>query len=131
MEVRWTQEAASDLERIAYYPLEHTPDRAAHLVRALYAPAALLFKNHGRLGKKKGPRCMVLASVGPEACRGEPTVCGSGGAVRSSQDLAFISLCSTLVAIRKGSLGEVVGCNQVQGAAAMAAFMAIAVTWFL
>ena len=43
MELRWTQEAAADLERIADYLFEHTPDHAERLVRALYeAPATLL-----------------------------------------------------------------------------------------
>ena len=58
MELRWTQEAAADLERIAGYLLEHTPERAERLVRALYdAPATLLtFPNRGRLGKKEGTR---------------------------------------------------------------------------
>jgi plasmid stabilization system protein ParE len=36
MELRWTQEAAADLERIADYLFEHTPDHAERLVRALY-----------------------------------------------------------------------------------------------
>ena len=36
MELRWTQEAAADLERIADYLFEHTPDDAERLVRALY-----------------------------------------------------------------------------------------------
>ena len=56
MELRWTQEAAADLERIADYLFEHTPDRAERLVRAVYeAPATLLtFPNRGRLGKEGG-----------------------------------------------------------------------------
>ena len=58
MELRWTQEAAADLERIAGYLFEHTPERAERLVRALYdAPATLLtFPNSGTLGKKEGTR---------------------------------------------------------------------------
>lgn len=61
MELRWTQEAAADLERIADYLFEHTPDRAERLVRALHdAPATLLmFPNRGRLGKKEGTRELV------------------------------------------------------------------------
>jgi plasmid stabilization system protein ParE len=35
MELRWTQEAAADLERIADYLFEHTPGHAERLVRAL------------------------------------------------------------------------------------------------
>ena len=38
MELRWTQEAATDLERIADYLFEHTPDHAERLVRVLYDP---------------------------------------------------------------------------------------------
>ena len=62
MELRWTQEAAADLERIAEYLFEHTPERAERLVRALYdAPATLLtFPNRGRLGKKEGTRELVM-----------------------------------------------------------------------
>ena len=36
MQLRWTQEAAADLERIADYLFEHTPGHAERLVRALY-----------------------------------------------------------------------------------------------
>ena len=43
MELRWTEEAAADLERIADYLFERTPERAKQLVRTLYdAPASLL-----------------------------------------------------------------------------------------
>jgi plasmid stabilization system protein ParE len=34
MQLRWTEEAAADLERIADYLFKHAPDRAARLVRA-------------------------------------------------------------------------------------------------
>jgi plasmid stabilization system protein ParE len=56
MELRWTQEAAADLERIADYLFAHTPERAARFVRALYeAPNTLLtFPNFGRLARKRG-----------------------------------------------------------------------------
>jgi plasmid stabilization system protein ParE len=33
MELRWTEEATADLEQIADYLFEHTPERAADLVR--------------------------------------------------------------------------------------------------
>ena len=64
-ELRWTQEAAADLGRIADYLFEHTPDHAEHLVRALYeAPTALLmFPNRGRLGKKEGTREPVMSPL--------------------------------------------------------------------
>jgi toxin ParE1/3/4 len=65
MQLRWTEEAANDLERIADYLFEHAPDRAAELVRTVYdAPAALLtFPNRGRLGKKAGTREFVLSPL--------------------------------------------------------------------
>jgi toxin ParE1/3/4 len=62
MELRWTREAAADLERIADYLFAHTPERAEHLVRALYeAPAMLLtFPNRGRPGKRANTRELVM-----------------------------------------------------------------------
>jgi len=65
MQLRWTEEAADDLTRIADYLLIHTPDRASELVRVLYeAPATLLtFPNRGRPGKKEGTRELVLTPV--------------------------------------------------------------------
>jgi toxin ParE1/3/4 len=65
MQLRWTEEAANDLERIADYLSEHAPDRAAELVRTVYdAPATLLtFPNRGRLGKKEGTREYVLSPL--------------------------------------------------------------------
>jgi plasmid stabilization system protein ParE len=43
MELRWTEEAADDLERIADYLFENAPGRAADLVAAIYsAPSRLL-----------------------------------------------------------------------------------------
>jgi len=65
MQLRWTEEAADDLERIADYLLNQTPDRALELVRAVYdAPSALLtFPNRGRLGKKEGTRELALSHL--------------------------------------------------------------------
>lgn len=65
MRLRWTREAAADLEQIADYLLTHTPDRAYELVRTLYdAPSALLtFPNRGRPGKKEGTRELVLTRL--------------------------------------------------------------------
>ena len=65
MELRWTQEAAADLERIADYLFEHAAGHAERLVRALYeAPASLLtFPNRGRLGKKDGTRELVMSPL--------------------------------------------------------------------
>jgi addiction module RelE/StbE family toxin len=65
MHLRWTQEAANDLEHIADYLLTHAPDRAPELVRAVYdAPSALLtFPNRGRPGKKEGTLELVLTPL--------------------------------------------------------------------
>ena len=65
MELRWTREAAADLERITDYLFQHVPDRAADLVRAVYdAPALLLeFPDRGRPGKKEGTRELVLSPL--------------------------------------------------------------------
>ena len=50
MELRWTEEAAADLEHITDYLFQNAPERAAELVRGIYnAPAALLtFPYRGR-----------------------------------------------------------------------------------
>ena len=63
MQLRWTEEAANDLERIADYLLLHAPDRASELLGRVYAaPAALLtFPNRGRTGKREGTK--ELASL--------------------------------------------------------------------
>lgn len=65
MHLRWSEEAADDLERITNYLFEETPRHAPELVRAIYsAPAALLpFPHRGRSGKKEGTRELVLTSL--------------------------------------------------------------------
>jgi len=64
-ELRWTEEAAADLENIANYLFQNRPERAAELVREIYhAPAALLtFPYRGRVGKKEGTRELVLSPL--------------------------------------------------------------------
>lgn len=61
-ELRWTKEAAPDLENIANYLFQNTPERAAELVREIYnVPAALLtFPYRSRVGRKEGTRELVL-----------------------------------------------------------------------
>jgi toxin ParE1/3/4 len=65
MELRWSEQAANDLERITNYLFEETPQHAPELVRALYeAPYALLtFPHRGRPGKKKKTRELVLSPL--------------------------------------------------------------------
>ncbi len=65
MQLRWTKEAASDLEHITDYLFQKTPERAAELARGIYnAPAALLtFPYRGRAGKKEGTRELVLSPL--------------------------------------------------------------------
>ncbi len=65
MQLRWTREAATDLERIADYLIQHVPERAAELVRTVYdAPALLLeFPHRGRPGKKAGTRELVISPL--------------------------------------------------------------------
>ncbi|MCX6593234.1 MAG: type II toxin-antitoxin system RelE/ParE family toxin [Acidobacteria bacterium] len=65
MTLRWTAEAARDLERIANYLFDHAPDRAEDLVNRIYnAPADLLtFPHRGRPGKKRGTRELVLVPL--------------------------------------------------------------------
>ena len=54
MQLRWSEEAADDLERVTNYLLEETPHHAPELVRAIHnAPAALLqFPHRPQPGKK-------------------------------------------------------------------------------
>jgi toxin ParE1/3/4 len=65
MELRWTQEAAADLEHIADYLFQIAPERAGELVRGIYnAPSALVtFPYRGRAGRKEGTRELVLSSL--------------------------------------------------------------------
>jgi toxin ParE1/3/4 len=65
MQLRWTAEAATDLDGITDYLFEHAPDRAAEVVRRIYAvPSTLLtFPHRGRPGKKFGTRELVLSPL--------------------------------------------------------------------
>ena len=65
MQVRWTEDAYSDLEAAAQYLFEHAGDRAGELVRALYeAPLSLTrFPARGRPGRKHGTRELILTSL--------------------------------------------------------------------
>lgn len=65
MQVRWTLAAADDLENIANYLFEKTPENAARLIREIYdAPSELKsFPNRGRAGKKKSTRELPISSL--------------------------------------------------------------------
>jgi toxin ParE1/3/4 len=65
MELRWTEEAANDLECIADYLFEHAQAHADELVRQIFeAPSVLLrFPHRGRPGKKEGARELVLPAA--------------------------------------------------------------------
>jgi plasmid stabilization system protein ParE len=65
MQLRWTEQAAADLEHIAAYLFEQVPERAEKLVRTVYeAPATLLtFPQRGRPGRRGGTRELVLSPL--------------------------------------------------------------------
>lgn len=65
MELRWTEEAATDLERIADYLFHHAPERAADLVGEIYeaTTALLTFPYRGRPGRKDRTRELVLSPL--------------------------------------------------------------------
>ena len=65
MRIRWTRAATADLESIANYLFEKTPEHAARLVREIYrTPSSLKnFPNRGRAGKKIGTRELVMPSL--------------------------------------------------------------------
>ena len=65
MQVRWTPAAADDLENIANYLFEKTPENAARLIREIYrTPAGLKdFPKRGGVGKKEGTRELVMPSL--------------------------------------------------------------------
>lgn len=65
MQVRWTSAAANDLENIANYLFDKTPENAARLIREVYDTASSLknFANRGRAGKKAGTRELVMPAL--------------------------------------------------------------------
>ena len=65
MRLRWTIAAADDLEGIAEYLFEKSPQNAAQLIRKIYeSPSSLkTYPNLGRPGKKEGTRELVLTPL--------------------------------------------------------------------
>lgn len=65
MRIRWTPAAADDLESIANYLFEKTPENAARLIREIYsAPSSLVrFPGSGRVGKMAGTRERVVSGL--------------------------------------------------------------------
>jgi addiction module RelE/StbE family toxin len=65
MQLRWTEDAAADLERIADYLFEKTPVHALRIVLQLYESPQILiqFPYCGRMGRKPGTRELVLPSL--------------------------------------------------------------------
>lgn len=65
MRIRWTPAAANDLELIANYLYEKTPDKAVELVRQIYRAAYRLsaFPRLGRPGKSTETREFVVPAM--------------------------------------------------------------------
>jgi toxin ParE1/3/4 len=65
MQLRWTTAAADDLEGIAEYLFEKSPQNAPQLIRKICeAPSSLkTYPNLGRAGKKGGTRELVLTPL--------------------------------------------------------------------
>ena len=65
MQLRWTEAATEDLERIADYLFAETPLHAARIVTDIYeSPSKLLnFPALGRPGKAEGTRELVLNAL--------------------------------------------------------------------
>ncbi len=62
MRVRWTTDAAADLERICDYIAESSPESARRIAQAVVEGVAALhtFPNRGRPGRVKGTRELVF-----------------------------------------------------------------------
>jgi len=65
MELRWTEDAATDLEMIADYLFEQTPVHALRITLQIYEAPQILtqFPLCGRLGRKPGSREFVVPSL--------------------------------------------------------------------
>lgn len=65
MRVRWTTDAADDLERICNYTAEASPDAARRVAKTIVEGVASLrtFPNRGRPGRVEGTREFVFAPL--------------------------------------------------------------------
>lgn len=65
MHLRWTEAATNDLQHIADYLFEQTPQHASRIITEIYeAPARLLnFPTMGRPGKAEGTRELVVTAL--------------------------------------------------------------------
>jgi len=65
MLVRWTTDAADDLERICDYIAETSPDSARRVAKTIVEGIASLhtFPHRGRLGRVQGTRELVFAPL--------------------------------------------------------------------
>jgi toxin ParE1/3/4 len=65
MRVRWTPDAARDLELISKHIAETNPAAALRIVRAIYRSIEMLgaFPRRGRTGREAGTRELVLAPL--------------------------------------------------------------------
>jgi toxin ParE1/3/4 len=65
MRLRWTLEAANDLESISDYLLEQHPQLAQPTVRRIYAEIKELsrFPVRGRIGRELGTRELILTGL--------------------------------------------------------------------
>jgi len=65
MEVRWSPEAADDLERIVVRVRQDSPQAARRIADTIYQRCAdlQLFPNRGRQGRVAGTRELVLAPL--------------------------------------------------------------------
>jgi toxin ParE1/3/4 len=65
MEIRWSPEAADDIERIYRHIQQNNPAAAKHVAQTLYEECKALktFPNRGRLGREEGSRELIFSRL--------------------------------------------------------------------
>lgn len=65
MQVRWTEPAAQDLERISEYIQKDRPDAAERIAKSLFDAANSLgiFPARGRVGRVSGTRELIVSGM--------------------------------------------------------------------